>query len=143
MNWLVLSLLSCLLWGMAGILGAQAAKLQSNAATILLYNGAMLVMAVCVFLSQAKTAHFDRSAVPFAIGAGLCSAIAVLLQFVAFGRSQDKFPLIIIVGSLYPAVVMLFSTLSGHKFSLTQWLGFIFAILAITLVSLPQKVTTP
>ncbi len=100
-----------------------------------------VVSIITILISNIRDVTFSKEAISIALAAGVLASIAVLLQLVAFAKWSDKFALIVIVGSLYPAVVMAFSVFSGHKFSATQWLGFICAIVAIILISMPQKIS--
>jgi len=86
-----------------------------------------------------KVVPTDRRMIVFALAAGTCSALATLLQFVTLGKWFDKTPWIILIGAMYPTVVILSSLLSGQRFTLTQWLGVFMAIAAIALITLPTR----
>ncbi|MCC7004508.1 EamA family transporter [Candidatus Nomurabacteria bacterium] len=139
MNWQTFSIISCVLWGISSIFGSQAAKIQPGTATLFLYNGGMFVTALTITLLNWKGVHFVKSAIPMAILAGACSAIAVLFQILAFNKWPDKLALIVIIGSLYPVITVAFSLFIGQKFTATQWFAMMLALTAIVLVSLPQK----
>jgi drug/metabolite transporter (DMT)-like permease len=139
MNWQTLSLIACLLYGITGIACSKAAKIQGSCSTMLIYGIAMLSVAILPIALGTNQPRFLKQAVFFALIAGVCGALAIGLQFHAFEHSLDKYPWIILIGSLNPAIVLAFSMATGARLTLTQWLGVGCAILAIVLINLPAK----
>lgn len=139
MNWQILSLVSCVLWGLCAILVSKVSKTQSVATTFLLFNVGTFSTALTFAIFNFKTIGISKESCTTTLFAGIISACAVMLQILSFSKWPERMAFIIIIGSLYPAMILCFSLIQGQKFSLREWLGFALALIAIVLVSLPKK----
>jgi len=111
--------------------------------------GVMFVSAAMYFFAiSSKTGgmsklNLELTFIGLILAAGIFSSTATILQITAFSRWPTKVPWVILIGSLYPVVVLTYSLVSGQKFTPAQWLGALLAVVSIVLISLPtaNKIT--
>ncbi len=142
MNWQTLSIVSCLSFGIGAVLISSALKTQSSLPSMMCYATGLVVTVIIAAAVESKPLSFGKASVVLAIGSGVCTGVAVLLQFAALSKWNDKAPWIILIGALYPAITLIYALCLGRRFTLTQWLGVLFAIVAIVLINLPSKTNT-
>ena len=139
MNWQSLSILSCLLFGVGAIFISVAAKIQPGLPTVICYGTGFIGTALLAGILNWKSVTFVKTAVIFGLIAGCCGGLAVVFQVFCLGTWQTKVPWIILIGALYPVVVIAYGLVLGERFTLTQWLGVCLAIVAIVLICMPGK----
>ncbi|MBI5126775.1 MAG: EamA family transporter [Candidatus Taylorbacteria bacterium] len=141
MSWQHFSLASCFLWGLTGIFCIKASATgQNNTVSFLAYVIAFVFTAFTTSISQLRSGMtYDGKSLGFAFGAGLCSALAIILQFKALAGWKDQSAWIVLIGCLNGVIVVLYTLFSGERFSVTKWMGVIFAIVAIVLLNWPSK----
>lgn len=144
MNWLVLSVISCILFGVTGILisGASAGS-QASKLVFFYYSLALFLSAIVFrcFGTDNQVGPMQRNEMLCAFGAGILGAIAIIIQIHCFGRFPLKMQWIILVCCMNPIVVTGYAILfQGSRLTTRQVIAFLLAMAAIAMLSWPEKV---
>lgn len=142
MTWHIPALCSFILWGTTTIIVSKFVRLQPASASAFVYNfGIFSIGALTAVLTFKRT---DLSAVNgpilgLTLLAGCLSGIAVMSQLWGFQKFPDKLPWIVLVGSLYPAMPILWALMQGTKLTGLQWSGIVFGFISIACLSFSSR----
>ena len=133
-TWLVLSLITLVVWGFFGFLSKIALNHLDWRQVYVISGLSSAVLVVVVSLFLRPSIDFKNTGTMLAMLAGLTS-IGALTFF--FALSQGKTSIIIPLTALYPTVaVVLGFLILQEKINLFQGLGIILAIVSVFLLSL-------
>ena len=142
MNWQQLSIISCLLWVITGILLSQATKTQPGLAVTICYGGAVFGCALVIGLFRRQSVDFGQGAIYLALVAGVCSSIAIFAQMISLNKSPAEYPWIFLIGSLNPVVSIVFAMYRGERPSGLRCLGMLCVFAGLVLIARPSKKET-
>lgn len=131
--WAVITVISFGFWGAFSKVAVDSIGWKN--ATLFYTIGFAWIAPVLFFLYHPNVTTLDKSAMIFAVLAGAVSVIAIIGFNIALTTGDAS--IVVPVTSLYPLVTIMISLLFLHeKISLTQGVGIVLAIVAITLLSL-------
>lgn len=142
MNWYIPALCSFLLWGTTTIIVSKFVRLQPAAASALIYNFGIFVIGALSAAATFKKTDLGSVSMPLlglTLLAGCLSGLAVMSQLWGFQKFPEKLPWIVLVGSLYPAMPILWALIQGAKLTGLQWSGIVFGFISIACLSLSSK----
>ena len=145
MDWRIVSIMPMILWAFYAVFGSLASRGQGENLTMVFEAGAMLVIGIFA-LSRMRAGEFQMasmSSMTFAALMGICSALGVLVQLYAFKVAPaTEQGTVVMLGGLFPVLALIIFHLmsmvgiaGGSPASSRQWLGVVFAVLALWLVS--------
>jgi transporter family protein len=131
-SWFTLSLITLFLWGFWSFFPKLATSyLDPRSALVYEIIGNLLV-AIGVFAAIKGKLAFHAKGVTFAVLAGLCGALGLVLYLYAL--KIGKTAVVITLTALYPLVgILLSSTVLKEPITFKQGLGMVFAVIAMVL----------
>jgi len=135
MNWLILSLIAMVCWGIWGLLSKMAIA-QSNWHQVFVASSFVSLSTTLILYSYFRPAINVRSpGFLYAILAGAAGSMAVVAFYMALVRGNAS--IIVPLTALYPAITIILSYLIlRERTTPTQTLGIFLAIIAILLISI-------
>ncbi len=137
MNWILVSIICILSWGVWGIFSKVALNHLGWRLVFVVANGIgypLLSLAV-YFLNRPSFAEMGRMGLMYAFATGITGGIGALTFFLALEKGPAS--VVVPLTSLYPALtVILALLLLRESINLTQMIGVVLALIAIVLISI-------
>jgi len=136
-KWIVLSLITLILWGTWGVLLKIASRQLSNWKDLYIAsNSAVIIILIIIFLTNLNNMNFSLKSFSWGFLAGLLGTLGYIFMVLSL-EIGGKASIVIALTSIYPAITAFLSTyFLKEKLTLIQWLGVFMAVLAIVLLSL-------
>ncbi len=134
MNWLILSFCTLIGWGLWGVFIKIASKTLEWYQTFILGTGVSIIFSIILYSTYKPDINIVNKGSLFAILSTIVSSIAFITFYLAMQKKSAS--IIVPLTSLYPAVTVILSFLFlKEKITLSQFIGIIFAIIAVVLIS--------
>ena len=135
MNWLILSIITIISWGLWGFFLKLASNHSHWTEIYIVSNLALLVATLLLYISQKPSISLGSPGFNYAMIAGIMMALSAISFYVAI--QTGKAIIVIPLTSLYPIVTIVLSYLVLHEqVSLTKGLGIVLAVVALVLIAL-------
>ena len=136
-KWIVLSLITLILWGIWGVALKIASRQLSNWKDLYVAsNSAVTLVLVVIFLTSLGNINFSLRSFSWGFLAGLLGTLGYIFMVLSL-EVGGKASIVIALTSIYPAITALLSTyFLKERLTLVQWIGIFMAVLAIVLLSL-------
>ncbi len=135
MNWLLLSAITIVTWGIMGLIIKLAYQHTNWPQIYILTNTIMFTSSLFIYVSQKPTINVGSQGFNYALIAGIVSVIGTIAFYSAL--QAGKAIIVIPLTSLYPVITVILSYLILHEeITLTKGLGIILALIAIVLISI-------
>lgn len=135
MNWLTLTLITVILWGVWGFFIKLSTKYM-DWKTFMVFSGiGIIVVNVAIFLYFKPDITIKENGFYYAALAGIIASIAAVPYYLAL--EIGKASIVTALAATYPIVTVLLSLLILHEeITLVQIVGIVLALIATVLVSL-------
>jgi len=135
MNWLILSIITIISWGIMGLIVKLATKHTNWTQIYIITNTIIFAAALIIYITQKPTITIGSTGFNYALAAGIISTIGTIAFYLAI--QGGKAIIVIPLTSLYPVITVVLSYLILHEeITLTKGLGIILALIALILVSI-------
>ena len=136
-KWIVLSLITLILWGIWGVALKVASRHLSNWKDLYIAsNSAVTIVLIMILLTNLGNVNFSLRSFSWGFLAGLLGTLGYIFMVLSL-EVGGKASIVIALTSIYPAITALLSTyFLKEKLTLIQWIGIFMAVLAIILLSL-------
>ncbi len=134
MNWLGLTLLAFIFWGLWGFFPKISSQ-YLNPKSIFIYEiiGNVIIAIIALFLMKFKV-EFHNKGVAFALASGIAAALGTL--FFLFAITKGKTSVVVTLTALYPLVTIILSYIFlKEQLGFKEIVGIISALIAIILLA--------
>ena len=137
-TWLFYCILAMLTWAMWGFLPKLATRTLDPPTALFFQQVGGTLVTLCVLAATRFRLTLEPRGVAWAILTGVFGIGGMLFYLQAVSRHHLS--VVIMLTALYPVLVILLSVVLLHeKLTGLQWLGILFAVIAIALMSAPSK----
>ena len=134
-NWLVLSIITIITWGLVGFFVKLASNYSHWTEMYIVSNIAVFVISLLIYISQRPSINVASLGFNYAMIAGIVMSLSTITFYLAI--QAGKAAIVIPLTSLYPVVTVALSYLILHEeISPTKGLGIILALVALVLIAL-------
>jgi bacterial/archaeal transporter family protein len=136
--WLIFSVLAMFMWGLSPFFGKLATRTLDPLTTLIYQQAGSLIVVAAVVISLKFRIRADWAGVSWGVVSGFMGTAAMLcfLQ----GVTRHTTSTVVMVTGLAPLVTVLLSMLFlRESMAPIQWVGVLFALAAIALISVPAR----
>lgn len=133
-NWILLSLLTLVLWGFWGFFGKVAAVHIDWKQVTTLFALGVAMPAFMLYLYDRPAVNIVNVGSWYAIASGIVAVLGLVTMYMAFQKAEAS--LVVTITALYPLVTILLSIcLLNEKITMFQGLGIFLAVVGIVLMT--------
>jgi drug/metabolite transporter (DMT)-like permease len=135
MNWLTITIIATLLFGVYPILGNRASRIHGEKINFIVDTAFMVVIsAVIAFFAKDDFRKITKVSLLYSMALGFC-AIAFLMMLYAWRIAPNKLSVIMLIVGFSTVITTIIGHFDGSPLSLRQWAGAFLALTGIILVN--------
>jgi transporter family protein len=141
-KWLLYSLICLILWGFWGVVLKLAEEsLPSWKSVYVATNSAAVIIITIIALLERASMSFTLKGYLTGLLAGFLGTLGYIFLVLSL-EAGGKASIVVALTGVYPALTAILSKyILGEELSLVQWIGVIFAVMAVVLLSMGSKPT--